>query len=191
MGRKTRCRKTDNFIKSHDLFGHPLEINFNNNGSVHNTTFGGSVSLLTVKLLMVIYIYILIKKLVSYGDDAISRDLSLTDPKTSVKMSDTSNIVHFRFVDASSNYGKPDPELQLKDVSKYLDIFTLNRDINIKTDKVYNDGEATHMKPCEASDFDKNNHTKEYWKSLGDDPQYACIGEPEKNVVSKNATYES
>ena len=56
------------YIKTHDLFGHKIELNFNKKGSSHNTLIGGVFSIL-IKMVMLIYIYLLVKKLVNNEDD--------------------------------------------------------------------------------------------------------------------------
>ena len=53
------------FIKSQDLFGHEVSLNFNKKGSSHNTLVGGVVSVL-VKAFMVFYTGLLVKTMVLY-----------------------------------------------------------------------------------------------------------------------------
>ena len=79
MGRRCRKagKKTGNFLRSHDLFGHKVDLNFNNRGSVHKTVVGGTVSLLLVKMLMGVYIFLLMRKLVTFGDDKIGKEVTL------------------------------------------------------------------------------------------------------------------
>ena len=55
-------------IKSQDLFGHKVELQFNGQGSTHNTLIGGAISIF-VKLIMFVYIYMLTEKLIEFGDD--------------------------------------------------------------------------------------------------------------------------
>ena len=53
------------FIKSQDLFGHEVSLNFNKKGSSHNTIIGGAVSVL-VKAFMAFYTVLLVKTMVLY-----------------------------------------------------------------------------------------------------------------------------
>lgn len=59
-----------NFLKDQDLFGHPVQLNFNKRGPEHTTTLGGIASI-CVKALMLCYVAILIKRLVKFEDDTI------------------------------------------------------------------------------------------------------------------------
>ena len=60
--------KIYNWILSQDYFGHSVQLNFNKRGSEHATIGGGLVSL-GVKIIMGVYIYILIKRMINYEDD--------------------------------------------------------------------------------------------------------------------------
>ena len=66
------------YIKSHDYFGHRIEFNFNKTGSSHNTFIGGSVSIL-IKMAILSYIYLLVKKLVNNEDDKNTTVTSILD----------------------------------------------------------------------------------------------------------------
>ena len=55
-------------IRNQDIFGHPVNLNFNNNGSVHKTLCGGVASLL-IKVIVLLYMVILLRKLVLQLDD--------------------------------------------------------------------------------------------------------------------------
>ena len=55
-------------IKRRDKFGHPTQFQFNNEGSYHNTVFGGLVSI-TIILFMIGYVSILIKNWIGMHDD--------------------------------------------------------------------------------------------------------------------------
>ena len=66
------------WVKSHDMFGHEIKLNFNRNGDSHTTILGGLVSLL-VKTVMTIYIYMNIMKLVSFEDAAVETKIKNLD----------------------------------------------------------------------------------------------------------------
>ena len=54
-----------------DKFGHKVEFNFDNNGSTHNTIIGGICSIF-VNMIIFIYVWGLVNKLVNNGDVKIS-----------------------------------------------------------------------------------------------------------------------
>ena len=60
--------KASKFVRSHDLFGHVIHLNFNNMGDSHKTVIGGIGSLF-VKTIMAIFIYISFEKLIMSSDD--------------------------------------------------------------------------------------------------------------------------
>ena len=64
------------FLKDQDLFGHPVELNFNKRGSQHNTVLGGIVSIV-VKALMVAYVGLLFNRMLIYGDDSFNSTSTL------------------------------------------------------------------------------------------------------------------
>ena len=66
------------WVKSHDMFGHEIKLNFNRNGDAHTTFIGGLVSLL-VKTVMTIYIYMNIMKLVGFEDAAVETKIKNID----------------------------------------------------------------------------------------------------------------
>ena len=58
-------------IKSHDLFGHQVTLNFNQNGDTHTTLVGGFFSII-IKAAMTVYIMINVIKLINYDGDTIN-----------------------------------------------------------------------------------------------------------------------
>ena len=58
-------------IKDNDLFGHVVNLNFNKKGDSHNTILGGVFSI-AIKLFMVVYIPLIVKKMIlSEGNESI------------------------------------------------------------------------------------------------------------------------
>ena len=92
-----------NKIKDNDLFGHKIELIFNKKGSEHKTFVGGVVSLF-VKLLMVGYISLLIKKLVKHEDDSNETVMSLADLNElgEVKLSETNTEMVILIIDGTT-----------------------------------------------------------------------------------------
>ena len=66
------------WVKSHDMFGHEIKLNFNRNGDAHTTFVGGLVSLL-VKTMMTVYIYMNVMKLVGIEDAAVETKIMNLD----------------------------------------------------------------------------------------------------------------
>ena len=49
---KGNRRSLKNLLRDQDIFGHPVVLNFNRNGSFHKTSIGGVCSI----LIMIVYI---------------------------------------------------------------------------------------------------------------------------------------
>ena len=64
-------------IKSHDLFGHEVQLSFNKKGSTHNTLVGGIFSVL-IKFMVLGYTALLFKKLINKEGDSYS---SVNEPQ--------------------------------------------------------------------------------------------------------------
>jgi hypothetical protein len=54
------------FIKSHDVYGHPVGLEFNNDGDTHKTVIGGIFSIFS-KALMLFYCIVICMRWIS-GD---------------------------------------------------------------------------------------------------------------------------
>lgn len=68
------------------MFGHIVNLNFDNRGDSHNTVIGGVVSII-IKLFMVVYIFCLIKKMIlSEGNDLSSEEfvVEFTDKRDQI-----------------------------------------------------------------------------------------------------------
>ena len=66
-------------IKSLDKFGHKVEINFDNKGSEHKTMLGAVCSIV-VNIIICIFVFGLVKKLVNNEDDSISTVTKYVNP---------------------------------------------------------------------------------------------------------------
>ena len=60
--------KLKNIIENQDLFGVPVQFEFNKKGSEHKTVVGGCLSLL-IRSLLLIYTIILVIRMVSLDDN--------------------------------------------------------------------------------------------------------------------------
>ena len=66
------------FIKGIDLFGHIIQLNFNQKGSSHKTTIGGAFSFL-IYAFMSFYIIINVQKLIFNLDDKNTTEKGIID----------------------------------------------------------------------------------------------------------------
>ena len=65
-------------IKNCDKFGHPIRLQFNNQGSEYKTLCGGVASVF-IGFIMVFYVYFLAKKWMFMEDDQISTVTKYSD----------------------------------------------------------------------------------------------------------------
>ena len=61
-------RSLKNFLRSKDLFGHLITLNFNLRGQHHKTTIGGFVSI-CIKLFIYVYVILNFMTLFTYGNN--------------------------------------------------------------------------------------------------------------------------
>ena len=147
------------YIKTHDLFGHKIELNFNRKGSSHNTIIGGAMSIL-IKVIMTTYIFLLVKKLINNEDDQISSvttSVNLQDLK--VNMNETKASFVFQVFNAKDEYAPVD----WNEVQKYLKFEAMNW----KSNRLTQENEITplNIRECKESDFTINN-SRERFKEL-------------------------
>ena len=73
-------------IKRFDNLGHPIQLNFNKKGNIHNTFLGGFLSLF-VQAGLIIYFVIHVDKLVNKLDDKLSTTIKHLDFKNGEEIS--------------------------------------------------------------------------------------------------------
>ena len=66
------------YIKSKDMFGHTICLNFNKQGDTHQTFIGGFFSMI-IKLAMGTYIFLNLKKLWLYEADSLNLEITKLD----------------------------------------------------------------------------------------------------------------
>ena len=81
------------WVKSQDMFGHEIKLNFNRNGDAHTTVIGGLTSCI-VKALIYIYIYMCAMKLFMIEDAQI---------ETKIKNLDLDELGEVDYQDAKSS----------------------------------------------------------------------------------------
>jgi hypothetical protein len=115
---KAAQKRTFKAIKNHDLFGHLITFNFDNNGDTHKTIIGGFFSLI-IKIMLSVYIYFRVKKLIFLEDanSSVSSMLLKVDLHGEVPLTDL-HITNFYILSmqVKSWIYIDDPE-----VSRYLD----------------------------------------------------------------------
>ena len=66
------------YIKSKDMFGHTISLNFNKQGNTHKTLIGGFFSFIII-LAMSLYVFVNVKKLWLYEDDQVNTEIYKLD----------------------------------------------------------------------------------------------------------------
>ena len=61
-------------ITDQDLYGHPIELNFNKKGTRHKTLVGGIFSF-SVLFVYYLFVYTNLKKMVLFESDSVSLDI--------------------------------------------------------------------------------------------------------------------
>ena len=69
-------------IKSIDMFGHPIELNFNKSGSAHQTVVGGFFSIY-IRLFLLFYVVSIFHRMFTYGNDTVRNATFTLDSKNS------------------------------------------------------------------------------------------------------------
>ena len=67
-----------NAVKSQDLFGHPIRLNFNQRGSRHKTVVGGFLSIF-IRIALVAYVVVVIHRMFSYGDNKLMTSYAMRE----------------------------------------------------------------------------------------------------------------
>ena len=83
-----------NYIRKWDLFGHAIQLSFNQKGSEHQTFLGGCVSIV-VRSFMIFYTYHTVTRMVSHQSDSLSTVLlpTLFEELGEVNVNDTQNTL--------------------------------------------------------------------------------------------------
>ena len=62
-------------LKGLDMFGHTINLNFNQEGDTHRTIYGGCISLF-IRLAMAIYVFWNVSKMIHHLDDSNLTEVS-------------------------------------------------------------------------------------------------------------------
>ena len=87
------------YVKSFDMFGYVVNLNFNKNGSEHTTFVGGFTSGI-IKIMMTFYVLVLFRRTIWYTDNNISSaptviDL-IADGRAATNYNETHLVVYHR-----------------------------------------------------------------------------------------------
>jgi hypothetical protein len=136
-------------LKSFDLFGHAINLNFDGERGSYPTSVCGCTSL-TVKTLILVYVIVLVKKMIFYEDDKLNsvssiRDLSEID---AVALSETRALPYLQVTHYKLGWLKmDDPE-----VKKYIKVkgYKIEADFTKSTELKFSE---VKVRPCELRDF--------------------------------------
>ena len=150
-------------VTEQDMFGHTVNLNFDKRGDAHNTFCGGFFSTV-VRIFLCLYVYLLIEKLVTKGNDTDFSFFGLVELETlGVIPYESMDITVFHLI---SQQDKTKAKLTTVDAFAkyfYVEYVQLNNDYNTRTfDKI-----RYPVKQCEASDFGSTERHKELfdtWK---------------------------
>jgi hypothetical protein len=141
-------------IKGHDLFGYDVSLYFNGNPGIYKTLCGGILSLCVVKVLLMVYFIILVKKLLLYEDDTYSAVVWAVDPLEAgqIPVNETVQVV-FALEKADENF----PIKYDEEARKHIRIYATNMAWNNYKENRELTGEDTkvEMRPCTDKDFNK------------------------------------
>jgi len=122
---KASCSKS---IKSFDIFGHPVQVNFNRQGSNVSSLCGGIISIM-VRLCILSYGYGRLSVMFAREDSSIdSYENKVDKAEMGFKnVSDLDILIYFQMQNtAADNYLRPIP-VNMTDIRSYIDLFIFNQ----------------------------------------------------------------
>jgi hypothetical protein len=84
--------KIKSFVRGQDLFGHPINLNFDRHGETFNTYIGGTCSIL-LKILLVIYVSFNFLKMYNSNGDEKSNNMGLLELDHKIDIHDTHTMM--------------------------------------------------------------------------------------------------
>lgn len=140
------------WVKSQDMFGHEIKLNFNRNGDAHTTVIGGLTSCI-VKALIYIYIYMCAMKLFMIEDAQI---------ETKIKNLDLNELDEVDYQEAKSSLfwvlrktdGVQSSFFLDEGVDRYLEFSSIQWDSNWNLPKEqWHNYTKIPMRACKLADF--------------------------------------
>lgn len=155
-------------LKDIDLFGHPIELNFNSRGSQHNTVFGGFISIF-IRSALLFYVVFIIHKMFTYANNT-ERNATFT-----LVMDDSQeeSVSHIRYDDLRTNLflvfrwqdgGHID--MTHEQLKPYIDAkaIQIDTDWNQKGENHINET-IFEMRTCTKEDFGNSSTSVKYFES--------------------------
>ena len=139
MGRrfKEAKKKASDMIRSHDLFSHQVEFNFNNRGGSHSTVLGGAVSFFIIKAIMCVYTIFLLSKVVNFQGAAVTMEYERVGA-VDFNLQKTNTII------ISSAYDKKGKAIKFDELAKNIRVKIQDSDSN----------ESVDFHKCAETDFE-------------------------------------
>lgn len=143
---KLRCRESGlkSVIKSFDLFGHPVQLNFDQNGPVHKTLLGGAFSII-VRLLIAVYVLRLLKKLIM-ADEPTTTSVDTVATLDDVVVSQTSLLLLHTFSHSGGSQ-------KLSELRRNVDIYFVKTEMSRESNTVIKETRI-EVTNCTFSDSD-------------------------------------
>ena len=115
-------------LKNFDMFGKPIQFNFNKNGSTFNTQPGGCFSLL-INFTLLIFCILRVKEMVLYGGDLIKNDHEPTnfDEIGEISFQEANFMPYITIKDPNSIVPR-NLKIDLEELSRYLHVDFLQID---------------------------------------------------------------
>ena len=120
MKKKTFRSQFSSSIKSQDLFGHPVTLNFNQQGDTFATLLGGVVSVF-IKVVLLVFLVSKVFIMISLGDNVYN----MMETEASLENSEAVTVGHTKFI---FFFSLNDPltwtqkKFNAEELSKYVDI---------------------------------------------------------------------
>ena len=109
-------------LKNFDMFGKPIRLNFNGNGTTFNTQPGGCFSLL-INFTLFIFCILRVQEMILYGNDSISIDHEPTefDEIGEISFHEANFMPYITYKDPNSII-PTNLKVDLEDLSRYLHV---------------------------------------------------------------------
>ena len=161
-------------LRSNDMFGHTINLNFNKEGDSHQTLIGGFFSIF-IRLAMTIYVGMNFKKMLWHEDDSNFTEVNTLDlDQYGVKDFSETDMFMFHVIRKQ----KSGALFLSEDLERYIDIsyMQISKDyFKPKSDPLYKVKTKIKPKQCELKDFlryEGDQEAKKYFESW---PGYSLI----------------
>ena len=181
-------------IKSQDYFGHTININFDKNGTSHQTYIGACLSIL-INLAIGYYVYSRFYMLIFHMEDVNFTNINVIDIDTNEDFQDVdyiqdTNITILHNVYHQNPKKGQSGELNINDpeVAKYINISFGLLSTDWSKDGTAEDVFQTQyfgVKECEQEDFGEHNRSKKLYEDWKDFNKLCPKLEPDEKMLLK------